>query len=236
MLKHNAGNVLFLILIAVALFAALSYAVVHSGRAGPSNMTSEKAASGGAAIIQHLATIRQAIDRMKLSNNCQPEQFNFTSYYFTQNNSNSPSDKSCHLYDQAGGKISAITFPKEYFDQKKFGAGNLWNTNYGTYADYRVTFNSNNRWLNIGTHNAGDASVDLMGQIYGISNEVCREINRQLNINPPTYAPPTYNQWVTIGFYGTFTNSNVFIFPYSLGCIYNSTYQANFLVYPFIER
>lgn len=234
--RSSAGNVLFLILIAVALFAALSYAVINATRSGSSNISSEKAISGAAALVQHLATIRQAIDRMKLTNGCQPNQFNFTSYYALTNNSNSPPDKSCHLYDVAGGGVSPVTFSRDYFDQKKLGSGNLWNTNYGTLYNYRVSVNPNNRWLHIGTHNAGEASVDLMGQVYGISDDICKEINRQLNVNPPTYAPQTYNQWVTVAFYGAYTDSNVFIFPHSMGCIYNSTYQANFLIYPFIER
>ena len=62
--KQEDGNVLFLILIAVALFAALSYAVTQSTRSGGEGSTNETALIDSAQITQYPATIRTAILRM----------------------------------------------------------------------------------------------------------------------------------------------------------------------------
>ena len=50
---REEGNVLFLILIAVVLFAALSYAVTSSTRSGGGSVSKDKAKSYAAAIVQH---------------------------------------------------------------------------------------------------------------------------------------------------------------------------------------
>ena len=234
--QNCQGNVLFLILIAVALFAALSYAVSSSNRGGSSNISAEKAESGAAAMVQHLATIRQAIDRMKLVNNCTPEQFNFTSYYSTQNNVNSPSDKRCHLYDSAGGRISPVTFPKEYFDPAKYDAATTWVGGVGPSLNYRVSFNSSTRWRYVGTDANGAASADLVGQFYGVSDVICRAVNKRGNVNSPSFNPPSTNPFITATFGGVYNNGSAFTFSYPYGCYYNTSYNANFIVYPLIDR
>lgn len=60
------GNVLFLILIAVVLFAALSYAVTQSSRGG-GNANSESLKIKAAQLTQYGAAIKTAVMRMKLT-------------------------------------------------------------------------------------------------------------------------------------------------------------------------
>src|ERR1039458_1324840 len=61
----ESGNVLFLILIAVALFAALSYAVTQSSRSGSTESTGEKSLISSSTLTQYPAGVRTDIIRMR---------------------------------------------------------------------------------------------------------------------------------------------------------------------------
>jgi hypothetical protein len=65
--QGESGNVLFLILIAVVLFAALSYAVTQSSRSGGGDANSEKSLISSAQLTQYPAGIRTSIVRMILN-------------------------------------------------------------------------------------------------------------------------------------------------------------------------
>lgn len=67
--KGESGNVLFLILIAVALFAALSYAVTQSTRSGSGSTDRETTALNSATLTQYPTALRTAVVRMILSGN-----------------------------------------------------------------------------------------------------------------------------------------------------------------------
>jgi hypothetical protein len=64
---NEKGNVLFLILIAVALFAALSYAVTKSTRSGGGTTDRERAILSGATLTQHPTALRTSLIRMILA-------------------------------------------------------------------------------------------------------------------------------------------------------------------------
>ena len=70
--QSEKGNVLFLILIAVALFAALSYAVTHSSRGG-GDVDSDKARLKASQILQWHATLKSEVLRFSLRSGIRAE-------------------------------------------------------------------------------------------------------------------------------------------------------------------
>ena len=103
---QERGNALFLILIAVALFAALSYAVTNSGR-------------GGGGIDRELETIETAVNqqcnamidqgkmRLRVLGGCSENEISYELADGTNSNSDAPSDESCHLFRPSGAGIAA---------------------------------------------------------------------------------------------------------------------------------
>lgn len=67
---HNQGNVLFLILIAVALFAALSYVIVNSSRSGAGSISQEDAKLVKAQMDNIVLGISNAVLNKRLKTNC----------------------------------------------------------------------------------------------------------------------------------------------------------------------
>lgn len=115
--KSNRGNILFLILLAVVLFAALSYAVTSSMRGGGRSASEEKISTAFSEVMNVVSAHRIAIQRMILSG-IRPE--NISAYYpdhdggtndgsyFWQNTNchyTSNPDHSCKLYHPQGAGL-----------------------------------------------------------------------------------------------------------------------------------
>ncbi len=108
---NSNGNALFLILIAVALFAALSYAVIQSGRGG-GNIDREQREIRVSELIQVFGNVRAAVNRLKLINGCSNEQISvYSDSYATPaifDNTNTPvagGDFTCHVHHPDGGNV-----------------------------------------------------------------------------------------------------------------------------------
>ena len=96
------GNALFLILIAVALFAALSYAVTQSSRGGGS-IEREQQMIDQAVSEQCNASVDYAVNKVKLLNGCDSSEISYELADGDNPNPNAPADERCHVFRANGG-------------------------------------------------------------------------------------------------------------------------------------
>lgn len=171
------GNVLFLILIAVALFAALSYAVTQSTRSGGGDASKETNLVNAAQITQYPASIKTAITRMIISNSIDPKDLLFdTPSTFDSANIDTDVDlQRLAVFYPTGGGASYVAAPNSVMNT---GTG-ATNTS-GTWH-----FNGENRVLNVGltgtTLSVDDA--DIIAFLPDVKKAVCDSIHDKLGIS-----------------------------------------------------
>jgi len=158
------GNVLFLILIAVALFAALSYAVTQSTRDG-GDSTEETALINTAQLIQYPTGIRNSILRMRISGVTDSElEFNPPSNFASLTSSN------VAVFHPSGGGATYTLAPGALMAN---GNPVAW------------VYNAQNQIDLIGTTNLGGpdtSTVDVVAFLVGISTSICQKVNQELGL------------------------------------------------------
>ncbi len=129
----TSGNALFLILIAVALFAALSYAVTQSGRGGGS-IDREQAELGAAQLLQYYSLLQTTVDRLLLTG-CSKSDIAYegasTSGWGGINYVNiagTPADGSCQVFQAAGGGLTYSPPSDAILDSSQSGIGTYGHT------------------------------------------------------------------------------------------------------------
>ncbi len=172
----ESGNVLFLILIAVCLFAALTYAVTESSRSGGGNASSEANLISSSELTQYMTGIQGTLVRMAVSNSITPDQLLF----------NPPSD-----FESSGGQLIrdiSGADPKTNASVRQsvyhpWGGGMPWRQ-----APKQVMANGapgtwyfNRNWA---VPYVGSVNNELTAFLPGISASMCRKINQQLGISP----------------------------------------------------
>ena len=168
--QSEQGNVLFLILIAVALFAALSYAVTQSTRSGGGDASSEASLVNSAQLTQYPASIRTSIVRMVIGGaDVDTLEFN-QPVDFAGCNVDSGAETRCVFHPAGGG----ATYSKAPADVMDTGSGDWF-------------FNGENEIHLIGTSTGDDtstaATADLIAFLPGITTGICNKINEELGIS-----------------------------------------------------
>jgi hypothetical protein len=183
-MKHS-GNILFLILIAVALFAALSYAITSSSRSDGGGITKYKANLAAAEFVQYAAQIEQAVSRLLSIAGCKENQLSFERTPFDGSdtlylNPNSPSDLRCHIFHSNGGAIPYKNFSDDFFDSA-----------FSSERDFAdLLFSGRPCVKYVGSMNHPNCQSNLDGSddelvffIVGLKEEICLAINKKFGNN-----------------------------------------------------
>jgi hypothetical protein len=207
-IRKEDGNALFLILIAVTLFAGLSYAITRSGRGG-GTIERENALIGAAEISDFFGAVNHAVARLRVIT-CADTQITFENSVYEGggsgpyssglllppgSNPNSPTDKSCHVFDVAGGGI----VPK--IIKGGDGAGTDWSK-------------SGHPWfVSEPMPGIGSTASDLVMIMPHVSIDVCRAYNKAVGVGGSTGDPiggaggsPEEIDLVFTTFNGTYTD------------------------------
>lgn len=169
MLKKNQnGNVLFLVLLAVAMFAALSYAATSSMRGRGGDTASENNLIKSSNITQFGGAVRTAVAKLIVTNKCTVEEISFEGPPFDGSdtdyvNAASPADFSCHIFHPNGGSLSRMPPPKDAND------GRDW-----AYIEARIHKIGPDQTL------CGPDCNELIITLGGLTKSVCEKLNKKL--------------------------------------------------------
>jgi hypothetical protein len=210
-MRDNKGNALFLILIAVALFAALSYAVTQSGRGGGS-IDREQALIISSQYIEYMGSIRSAISRMKIINACSDDEISFDTDVYEDGgdnlmlpvptNPNTRPDFSCNVFHSNGGQVTPVIMLQGAVNNSG-GAkpGHAW------FPTYDVT-------------NIGTSAIDILMVFHHIEDSVCEAYNEQNNSG---FTNAVQHNWIGGNFSGTYSSGAIAGFPVGIDAwCYNS--------------
>ncbi len=196
--SEQQGNVLFLILIAVVLFAALSYAVSMSTRNNQKDAGAEKIQVTAAALIQYATSVENAITRLRAANMCPDTDISFaTPIYETLGGgeanpeskfSPDPPQRRCHVFDANGGQAIAISFKEAAIQGQVAGP-----------------LKSGHATLIIGSvPDIGSAAPELILAFPSIRKDVCLDAQRRIGATTAT-APVGNCPWTE--FEGNYSTS-----------------------------
>lgn len=166
--QNERGNILFLILLAVVLFAALSYAVTQSMRGGGGNAGSETNLVNSAVLSQYPVGLRAAILRMIVDGtDVTTLNFDPPSVFSTMTDA----EKALGVFHPDGGGASFGYIPTEALATPSSTARWIFTRNFGI-EDIGATATT-----------SGDTGKDIIAIAPGISQSVCAKINEELGVS-----------------------------------------------------
>jgi hypothetical protein len=173
----SRGNALFIILITVALFAALSYVVAQSFRGGTTTISDEQARVMAAEILRYHDSVKNAVSKLTFDG-CSESELDFTVPEWTRvngtlsnaANTNAPGDSSCSIFHVLGGGVPIVTFDKAAVNESE-----LVNAMAFKPGVSGVFFNR--------SKDVGTALSDLAFFTISLTDNVCENINKQLKFN-----------------------------------------------------
>lgn len=166
-MRDQSGNILFYILIAVALLAALSYAVSHTSRGGGDQVSRERAGISASEIVEYANIIGNAVMQIRLRG-VGATQISFENEEIDGYENPNCTEDHCKVFAIDGGGVSYLIpkdewLDKEYSSEPRFG---------------ELYFNGSSMALDKGS----ESKDDLIMFIPYVKKSVCKAINDNLSI------------------------------------------------------
>ncbi|MFA5592868.1 MAG: hypothetical protein WC989_06115 [Micavibrio sp.] len=198
----EGGGVLVWILIAVALFAALSYTMVREGGTGAATrtMSDAQARLAAAEIIAYGDAVKQAIQKMRISGAGDTEPDFQTPVFINSagNSMNKPNPHctaaSCRVFDPSGGGVQAAAVSANAVIELEVAEPT---PQAGHWAAHQFK-----------VEGVGTEELELLFSAHEIRKEVCMKINDLLGVQNPSGAPPVDNV-SGIGWNGQYVSSAI---------------------------
>ena len=195
--SRQKGNVLFIILIAIMLFAALTYAISNSSRSTTS-MDRERGSISATDYMAFGSSMEKTVARM-LSNDISENGLSFENTVWKQydganvmaTNANCTTSK-CKVFDPAGGGLEPKTFAANSVSSP--ATSDIQSGHGGVYS-LKVT-------------GVGTSNHDLVLLIAILDPNTCMEINKSMGITNPSNAPPADSWSGAVRYTGTISGPN----------------------------
>ncbi len=175
---NERGNVLFMIMVAIALFAALNFVLNQGSRSGGESITQEKANIAASDILDYGRLIKQTVQTLQI-NGCNDTEISFENNKVAGYEHTPPARDECKVFHPDGGAINYIEPEESWMDSI--------NT---TRINYNTWYTTPHPWLTgLGTDGSGglclggptDGSCrELMTGVPFIKKEICLAINKKL--------------------------------------------------------
>ena len=169
------GNVLFLILIGVVLFAALSFAFTHSTKTSIPGPQTEKADISATRIVEFTTSVQNAANRLMLINTVPITSLKFNNNIFKtkggtaiMGSMGTPSDPSLYVFHPKGGSITPISFTGISFPCASCGSGS-------TSPGHSVLY-----WENVQENGTSVADPSIL--VHDLPNDICLALNKKFGL------------------------------------------------------
>jgi len=169
----QGGNILFLILLAVVLFAALAYAVTNSMRGGGKSASAEKDRADASVILQRATMIETAFNRAIMTGGYKDYEieFGYSSPYLNPNCTSA----GCRILDPTTGQVEGTIYLPISMKNPVYPGSSL-----------------GMRPLMSAVQGVGTSLPDIILLVEGIRPGICKAINEMLGIaGMPMYSDAT---------------------------------------------
>lgn len=189
--NNESGNVLFYILIAIAMLAALSFAVSSGNNNANTQISDEKAELAASELMAYGDVLANAVAQLRLRG-CADSEISFENNEIAgYTNASAPSDESCHIFSINGAGVNW----QDVGANAASSASSVW------------TFNAAMDFENIGTNCTNSGCTELAAIVPDVKEAICIQINALNSVSTPETIPVDASSSIT-KFTGSYSYSN----------------------------